>query len=196
MHKFPWHYVRRSYVGKTLCCWARFFFRFLDDTNYLSPFSVHFIDGTLSLSQHCRWVWRQEATHWDPAIFPASWLMSNCSVENHTWAERSSQQGGQLIWGHPTIMKTMCSQWLQFSYVCSEAWNVSVDCHRCAAVTYALLVFVCYCYLQKVKENIQQCFWSKGVYEVCWFISFPRSSFHSIATFITNTSMRLYIRLI
>ena len=28
-------------------------FGFLYDTNYLSPFSVHFIDGTLSLSQHC-----------------------------------------------------------------------------------------------------------------------------------------------
>ena len=53
-------------------------FGFLYDTNYLSSFSVHFIDGTLSLSQHCWWVWRQEATHWDPAIFLASWLMSNC----------------------------------------------------------------------------------------------------------------------
>ena len=29
------------------------FFGFLYDTNYLSPFSVHFIDGTLSLSPHC-----------------------------------------------------------------------------------------------------------------------------------------------
>ena len=30
-----------------------FFGFFLYDMNYLSPFSVHFIDGTLSLSPHC-----------------------------------------------------------------------------------------------------------------------------------------------
>ena len=85
-------------------------------------------------------------------------------------SRKKLQHGGQLIWGHPTTIKTMCSQWLQFSYVCSEAWNVSVDCHHCAAVTYALLVFVWYCYLQKVKRKypamllIKGCIWSMLIY--------------------------------